>query len=177
MHGTTDEQLLSAYRSALVTVLPSVYRDAFGGHWEMPELLGNVLLESMACGTPAICSDVGGMPEVIEDRVTGFVVPPNDPAAIGRHIAVLAGNPRLWLEMSRCARAHARALYLGAHSAQRALGLPGRLDHDGLTRAASSGSHGSPLRAARPREHRQGGGDPEPASGGVKKNLSMIDAF
>ena len=106
MHDTTDEQLLSAYRGALVTVLPSVYRDAFGGNWEMPELLGNVLLESMACGTPAICSDVGGMPEVVRDGVTGFVVPPNDPAALGRHIAELAGNPRLWLEMSRRAREH-----------------------------------------------------------------------
>jgi len=104
VHDATDEQLLSAYRSALVTVLPSVYRDVFGGHWEMPELLGNVLLESMACGTPVICSDVGGMPEVVEDGLTGFVVPPSDPAPIGRRIAELAGDPMLRSAMGRRAR-------------------------------------------------------------------------
>ena len=84
----------------------------------MPELLGNVLLESMACGTPAICSNVGGMPEVVEDRVTGFVVPPNDPAALGRSIAELAGNPRLWLEMSRCAREHVISHFTWERTAQ-----------------------------------------------------------
>ena len=104
VHDATDEQLLRNYHGALVTVLPSVYRDAFGGHWEMPELLGNVLLESMACGTPVICSDVGGMPEVVEDGLTGFVVPPNEPAALHRRIGELAGDQRLCREMGRRSR-------------------------------------------------------------------------
>ena len=104
VHDATDEELICAYRGALVTVLPSVYRDAFGGRWEMPELLGNVLLESMACATPVICSDVGGMPEVVEEGVSGFVVAPNDPAALGRRISALAGDPSLRIEMGRRAR-------------------------------------------------------------------------
>jgi glycosyltransferase involved in cell wall biosynthesis len=108
VHDATDEQLVSAYREALVTVLPSVYVDAFGGRWEMPELLGNVLLESMACGTPVICSDVGGMPEIVEGSLGGFVVPPSDPAALGSRIAQLAGDERLRSEMGR--RAHQRVL-------------------------------------------------------------------
>lgn len=108
VHDATDEQLLSAYRGALVTVLPSVYHDALGGHWAMPELLGNVLLESMACGTPTICSDVGGMPEIVEDGLTGFVVPPNDPAALARRIAELAHDPPLRADMGR--RGHERVL-------------------------------------------------------------------
>ncbi|MGC2373227.1 MAG: glycosyltransferase family 4 protein [Solirubrobacteraceae bacterium] len=121
VHDATDEHLLSTYRNALVTVLPSVYRDTFGGYWEMPELLGNVLLESMACGTPAICSDVGGMPEVVEHGLTGFVVPPNDPVALGMRIDELACNPRLRYEMGR--RAHERVLerFTWEHVAQRAL--------------------------------------------------------
>ena len=104
VHGANDEQLLIKYHGALVTVLPSVYRDAFGGHWEMPELLGNVLLESMACATPVICSDVGGMPEVVEDGLTGFVVPPNEPAALRSRIRELAGDQRLRLDMGRRSR-------------------------------------------------------------------------
>lgn len=104
IHDASDEQLVDAYRNALVSVLPSVYEDAFGGHWEMPELLGNVLLEAMACGTPVICSDVGGMPEVVDDGVSGFVVPPNDPQALGARIAELAADPRLRDGMGRRAR-------------------------------------------------------------------------
>jgi glycosyltransferase involved in cell wall biosynthesis len=104
VHDATDEQLAHVYHDALVTVLPSVYRDAFGGRWEMPELLGNVLLESMACGAPVICSDVGGMPEIVEDGLTGFVVAPNDPAALRMRIAEIAGSPALRAEMGRSAR-------------------------------------------------------------------------
>jgi glycosyltransferase involved in cell wall biosynthesis len=106
VHDADDRALLNAYRGALVTVLPSVHRDAFGGWWEMPELLGNVLLESMSCETPVICSDVGGMPEVVVHGRTGFVVPPNDPSALGARIAELAGNPGRRVEMGRRAREH-----------------------------------------------------------------------
>jgi glycosyltransferase involved in cell wall biosynthesis len=104
VHDASDADLLDAYSGALVTVLPSVYRDAFGGEWQMPELLGNVLLESMACATPVICSDVGGMPEAVEDGLVGFVVPPSDPEALRRRIGELAGDAALRDEMGRRAR-------------------------------------------------------------------------
>jgi glycosyltransferase involved in cell wall biosynthesis len=90
--GADDATLLTAYRRALVTVLPSVYVDRYGVRSEEPELLGLTLLESMACGTPVICTDVGGMPELVEDGVTGFVVPPNDPVALGERLEFLARN-------------------------------------------------------------------------------------
>jgi glycosyltransferase involved in cell wall biosynthesis len=90
----SDEDLVRAYQEAAVTVLPSVYRDTYGVHHEIPELLGLVLLESMACGTPAICTDVGGMPEFVEEGVTGFVVPPNSPGALRERIAFLVENPQ-----------------------------------------------------------------------------------
>jgi glycosyltransferase involved in cell wall biosynthesis len=107
VHDASDDRLARTYAEALVTVLPSVYDDAFGGHWEMPELLGCVLQESMACGTPAICSNVGGMPEIVEDGVTGYVVPPNDPAAFRRRIAELAGDASLHRRLGRQARERA----------------------------------------------------------------------
>ena len=37
----------------------------------MPELLGQTLLEGMACGTPGLCTSVASLPEVVEDGVTG----------------------------------------------------------------------------------------------------------
>ena len=40
VHDASDEVVAEHYRRALVTVLPSVYDDVFGGHWDRPELLG-----------------------------------------------------------------------------------------------------------------------------------------
>ncbi len=104
VRDASDEYLVQAYSRALATVLPSVYRDVFGGRWAMPELLGCVLQESMACGTPTICTDVGGMPEIIEHGVSGFVVPPNDPRALGQRIAELLGDSAKRSQMGHRAR-------------------------------------------------------------------------
>jgi glycosyltransferase involved in cell wall biosynthesis len=103
-HDCDDRQLVAAYRAALCVVLPSVYRGMYGGVTRVPELLGQTLLEGMACGAPAVCTDVASMPEVVEDGVTGFVVPPNDPAALGARIAWLKEHPREAAEMGRRAR-------------------------------------------------------------------------
>src|SRR5215217_4465925 len=75
------------------TGLPSVYRDREGGETPVPELLGQTLLEGMACGTPAVCTRVASLPEVVDDGVTGIIVPPNDPVALGAAIRWLRHHP------------------------------------------------------------------------------------
>lgn len=96
-----DAGLVEKYRSSRVTVLPSVYRDCYGARTSYPELLGLAALESMACGTPVIVTDVASLPEVVEDGVTGFVVPPNDPPAIRERLRHLAEDPGLAARMGR----------------------------------------------------------------------------
>lgn len=78
----SDEQLCAAYQRALCVVLPSVYVDMYGHRTDVPELLGQTLLEGMASGAPAVCSSVGSLPEVAIDGHTGLVVPPNDVTAL-----------------------------------------------------------------------------------------------
>jgi len=73
-HKCDDAELVDAYRRALCIVLPSVYKPKYGLESKVPELLGQTLLEGMACGTPAICSDVASMPEVVSDGETGLHV-------------------------------------------------------------------------------------------------------
>jgi glycosyltransferase involved in cell wall biosynthesis len=58
-----------------VSVLPS-----------LSEGLSNVLLESMAAGVPVVATRVGGSPEVVEDGVTGLLVPPRDADGLARAI-------------------------------------------------------------------------------------------
>lgn len=59
------------------------------------EPFGITPLEAMACGTPVIGSAVGGIQYSVVDGVTGFLVPPNDPAALAARLAQLQGNPPL----------------------------------------------------------------------------------
>lgn len=92
-HDCDDAEIVRAYRRAICVVLPSVYRDCYGNQTKVPELLGQTLLEAMACGTPAICTAVASMPEVVSDGETGFVVPPNDPVALGAKLELLRDDP------------------------------------------------------------------------------------
>jgi glycosyltransferase involved in cell wall biosynthesis len=92
-HDCDDVELVRAYQRALCVVLPSVYRNLYGGETRVPELLGQTLLEGMACGTPVICTAVASMPEVAVDGVTGFVVPPNNPAALREKLCWLRDHP------------------------------------------------------------------------------------
>ena len=63
------------------------------------------VMEYMDAGLPVIASDVGGLPELVEDGVTGVLVPPREPAAIARALARLLGDPELRSRMGEEARA------------------------------------------------------------------------
>jgi alpha-maltose-1-phosphate synthase len=88
-----DAALVESYRRALCVVLPSVYQTMYGGYTRVPELLGQTLLEGMACGAPVICTDVASMPEIVENGINGFVVPPNNPVPLGQAIRWLSDHP------------------------------------------------------------------------------------
>lgn len=88
-----DAALVQSYRRAACVVLPSVYRDIYGGETKVPELLGQTLLEGMACGAPGICTNVASLPEVVENGVTGLVVAPNDPLALQSAIRQVLSHP------------------------------------------------------------------------------------
>lgn len=118
----SDEDLIRSYRRSLVTVLPSVYSDVYGRTQKMPELLGLVMLESMACGTPVVCTDVGGMPEFVEEGVTGFIVPPNDPLSLRERINYLLQNPEAALKMGRAGRRAVSEKFTWDVAARRCLG-------------------------------------------------------
>ena len=92
-HDMDDSALVCEYRRALCLVLPSVYRVAGSVETQVPELLGLTLLEAMACQTPVICTSVASMPEIVEDGINGFVVPPNDPVTLGHRLQWLADHP------------------------------------------------------------------------------------
>src|SRR5262249_42490771 len=86
-----DMMILDLYRRAWVNVLPSVYQDSYGDTYIAPELMGFTLLEAMACGTPVICSRVGGMPEYVRDGETGYIFDTHQ--QLTERLRLLAGEP------------------------------------------------------------------------------------
>jgi len=60
-----------------------------------PEGLATINLEAAAAGKPVVSSRVGGIPEIVEDGVTGQLVPPSDTAALSRALCRLLGDAAL----------------------------------------------------------------------------------
>ena len=104
--GCSDDELVAAYQQALCVVLPSIYRTIYGAETLVPELLGQTLLEGMACGIPAVCTDVASMPEINIDGKTGFVVPPYHVPALSQALIRLRDDATLAAEMGRNAVEH-----------------------------------------------------------------------
>ncbi len=99
-----DAEIVEAYRRALCVVLPSVNRNMYGITVQAAELLGQTLLEGMACEVPAIGTALGGMPEVVQDGTTGFILPPGDADALRDKIRWLRDNPDEVVRMGAAGR-------------------------------------------------------------------------
>jgi glycosyltransferase involved in cell wall biosynthesis len=101
--------LVRAYRAADLLVLPSIWQESYG----LP------VAEAMACGVPVLASASGGVPELIEDGVTGRLVPRLECEALTRALRELAAQPARLREMGRAARARAERLLTWSRSAER----------------------------------------------------------
>src|SRR5205823_14995831 len=99
-----DAELPALYRAAAVLALPSVWRTCYGTDVRVSELLGLVLLEAMASGTPVVCSRLGGLVEVVQHGVTGFLVEPGNVVELHERLAELLRIPALARRMGQRAR-------------------------------------------------------------------------
>ena len=104
-HDCDDASLVSAYKTASCVVLPSVYESSWSPRNIVPELLGQTLLEGMACGAGVICTDVASMPEIVVDGECGLVVPPNDITALRSALRKLTSDGQLSNSMGLKGRA------------------------------------------------------------------------
>ncbi len=101
--GIASSIVLTGFRSRVAEltwlcdfcILPSFY-----------EGMDRVLLEAGACGKPVVASRVGGIPDVVIDGETGFLVPPGDPDALAAAMMRLLEDPDLRRRMGARAREH-----------------------------------------------------------------------
>jgi glycosyltransferase involved in cell wall biosynthesis len=90
-----NQKIATIYQKIDVLVVPSVW----------PENSPVTISEAMASGIPVIASDIGGISELVEDGVTGFLVPLRDSHAMAERIGRLLEHPELKQEMGQAALA------------------------------------------------------------------------
>lgn len=95
--GWTDD-VLPYYQEADLLVLPSRNEGA-----------GLVISEAMSCGVPVLASEVGGIPEMLDHRRTGWLVPPGDPGSLAEGLAILIKDGPLRDVLGACAHQEAAA--------------------------------------------------------------------
>ena len=91
LNGTED--IRSHFREAWGFVLPSLFEGS-----------PNVVLEAMACGLPIVSTRVDGVPELVTDGETGFLVEPKDPDSLAQAMIKLLSNDETCREMGKKAR-------------------------------------------------------------------------
>jgi glycosyltransferase involved in cell wall biosynthesis len=97
--------LLPGFRADVLAVLKSA--DLFVMSSET-EGLGTSILDAMACGKAVVGTSAGGIPEIVEDGVTGLIVPPRDPEALAAAITKLLVDEPLRARMGAAGLARVR---------------------------------------------------------------------
>ncbi|MBR1744751.1 MAG: glycosyltransferase [Fibrobacter sp.] len=95
----SPEELANEYKTANVFTLPAIV-DSKGD----TEGLGVVLIEAMELGLPVVASNVGGIPDVVVDGVSGILVPEKNPEALASAYKRLAAEPELQKQLLEGAR-------------------------------------------------------------------------
>lgn len=114
-----DEALPALYHRAHVFVLPANAR---------AEAFGTVLLEAMASGLPCVTTEVGtGTSWVVQDGVTGLVVPPRDPQALAVALRSLLDDPSLRQRMGEAGRARVEEQFTQEQMVERVEAVYGEL--------------------------------------------------
>jgi len=106
------KKLLNHYAQATLFVMPSFY-----------EAFGISCLEAMAFGLPVVATATGGLPEVVEDGVTGVLVPPGDSQALAQAVIGLLRDPHLRQRLGRAGRERVLAEFTVDQIFTRALGV------------------------------------------------------
>ena len=98
-----QQDLASWYNAADVLVVPSLH-----------ETFGLVALEAMACGTPVIASDVGGLQYLVVDGYTGYLIPPNNHVSLAKKLESILRDKETRENMGANALEHSKNYYCGA---------------------------------------------------------------
>jgi glycosyltransferase involved in cell wall biosynthesis len=113
--GLSGSFVLGGFRRDLDELLPQLDLFALPSHTEG---LPNVVLESLAAGVPVVATAVGGTPEVLEDGISGYLVPPGDPQSLAARICGLLTDESLRRKMAQLGRQDVESRFSFASQAE-----------------------------------------------------------
>ena len=96
--GISKNCLFTGFRKDIPDVISIIDVGVLSSHWEGLPL---AVLEYMASSKPVVSTSVGGVPEVVQDGLNGFLVPPGDYKTLAQKINLLLDNKDLALEMGK----------------------------------------------------------------------------
>ena len=99
--GLGDNVIFLGERRDVPQILAASDIFVLSSNWEG---LPRSIIEAMMAGLPVVATRVGGVPELVEDGVTGFLVPPKDPDALAEALQRLIADPELRLRMGQAGR-------------------------------------------------------------------------
>jgi glycosyltransferase involved in cell wall biosynthesis len=114
--GLGDRVILAGFRKNLDQWLPALDALAIPS---FTEGLPNVALEAFAARVPVVGTDVGGIPEVVEDAVNGYVVPPGDPDSLARGLLDMLADDTRRKEMADRGFRHVQDVFTFPRQAER----------------------------------------------------------
>ena len=91
------------------------------------ESFGVAIIEASACALPVVVSDAGGLPEVVEDGVTGFVIPRNDPSRLSFMLRKLGADQGLRMALGAAGRARVADRYEWADCVEQMIAIYGEV--------------------------------------------------
>lgn len=122
--GIADRVIFAGFRRDLDRLLPAFDVFCLSSHQEG---LGTSLLDAMCFGRAVVATAAGGIPEAVEDGVTGRVVPVRDPAALAAALLEVLGSPERREALGRAGRARFLARFTAERMVEetlRVLGAP-----------------------------------------------------
>jgi glycosyltransferase involved in cell wall biosynthesis len=99
--GLSDRVVFAGFRRDLDRLLPAFSVFCLSSRLEG---LGTSLLDAMSFGLPVVATAAGGIPEAVEDRVTGRLVPPREPGALAEALAEVLGDEERRRELGEAGR-------------------------------------------------------------------------
>jgi glycosyltransferase involved in cell wall biosynthesis len=87
------------------------------------ESFGVAVIEASACEKPVVVSNVGGLSEVVENEITGFIVPPRNPEQAAQAIEKLICNKELRVKMGQAGRERVKSLYNWDDNVRQMIGI------------------------------------------------------
>jgi colanic acid/amylovoran biosynthesis glycosyltransferase len=101
-----QQEIIEILNNSHIFIAPSI--TAADGNQDAPV---NTLKEAMAMGLPVISTFHGGIPELVQDGISGFLVPERDTNAIAEKLSHLISHPEIWEQMGRAGQARVQEKY------------------------------------------------------------------